>query len=87
MFGYPDETLSLVFDLSYHHDLSVATFGFKPFYKYCDQKLLHFVLRRGGGVDMKAVFWLGIMVLTQIPWSRSQKSVCSFHISTFWAVL
>ena len=84
-FGYPDETLSLVFDLSHHQDLSVVTFNFKACYKFCDQKLLHFVLRRG--VDMKAVFWLGIMFVKQIPPSSSQKSLCSFHISAFWAVL
>ena len=49
---------------------------------------------------MKGVFWLGTMVLTQISRSRfnivsrvltmvssSQKSLCSSHISTFWAVL
>ena len=37
---------------------------------------------------MKAVIWLGIVVLTQISdVSSSKKSLISSHISTFWAVL
>ena len=39
---------------------------------------------------MKTVFWVSIMVLTQISRSRfkqSNLSLCSSHISTFWTVL
>ena len=37
---------------------------------------------------MKAVFWLGIMVLMQISRLRFKQSrICSSHISMFWAVV
>ena len=42
------------------------------------------------GVNMKTVFWLGITDLMQISrlrFKKSQESLCSSHISMFWAVL
>ena len=45
MFVYSDEALPLSFDISHHHDLSVATFRLKACYNFFVHKLLHFALR------------------------------------------